>query len=124
MHSNEYFIYKHLFSIKLSCIFNLFLDPEMDDFVDTDSNRQRKVAQPPKEDSLAYHLPGGDVLVAAAGPHRMRLPKKQSVPKIYFGTRTHKQVSQIIRNKCKLILMILSFYLSSTYMQCGFCHVF
>ena len=123
MNSNEYFIYKHLFSIKLSCIFNLFLDPEMDDFVDTDSNRQRKVAQPPKEDSLAYHLPGGDVLVAAAGPHRMRLPKKQSVPKIYFGTRTHKQVSQIIRNKCKLILMILSFYLLSTYMQCRFCHV-
>ncbi len=79
----------------------------MDDFVDLDSNRQRKDVKPPKEESLAYHLPGGDLHVAAAGPHRIRLPKKQSVPKIYFGTRTHKQVSQIIRNLCKFILIIL-----------------
>ena len=28
----------------------------------------------------------------------LRMPKKQNVPKIYFGTRTHKQVSQIVRD--------------------------
>ena len=26
-----------------------------------------------------------------------RLPKRQKVPKIFFGTRTHKQVAQIVR---------------------------
>ncbi len=27
----------------------------------------------------------------------LRLPKRQRVAKIYFGTRTHKQVAQIVR---------------------------
>jgi Fanconi anemia group J protein len=73
-------------------------DPEMDDFVDPDSTKRKKPGGPPKEDSTAYHLPGGgEIHAAAAGPARLRLPKKQTVPKIYFGTRTHKQVAQIVR---------------------------
>jgi hypothetical protein len=33
---------------------------------------------------------------SAADP-LLRLPKRQRVAKIYFGTRTHKQVAQIVR---------------------------
>ena len=69
----------------------------MDDFVDSGPNPKKSL---PNEDSISYHLPGGDIQMAAAGTHTLRVPKKQSVPKIYFGTRTHKQVAQIVRKTC------------------------
>ena len=31
----------------------------------------------------------------------MRMVKRKTVPKIYFGTRTHKQIAQIIREMNK-----------------------
>ena len=30
-------------------------------------------------------------------PKMLRMPKRRKTPKIYFGTRTHKQVTQIVR---------------------------
>jgi hypothetical protein len=41
-------------------------------------------------------LPEGAVGGSSEEP-LLRLPKRQRVPKIYFGTRTHKQVAQIVR---------------------------
>ena len=70
----------------------MYLDP---DFVD--SSVKSKKAAP--DNNLAYHLPAGDLQLATAGPNYLKLPKKQQVPKIYFGTRTHKQVSQIVRKE-------------------------
>jgi hypothetical protein len=43
---------------------------------------------------------GGQLPAGAVGGSEeplLRLPKRQRVPKIYFGTRTHKQVAQIVR---------------------------
>ena len=50
------------------------------------------------ESSASYHLPppalpqGG-----VAGPPLLSIPKRRRCPKIYFGTRTHRQVAQIVR---------------------------
>ena len=52
-------------------------------------------------ESLAYHLPGNikQPLPGAASTtnQMLSMPKRKKCPKIYFGTRTHKQVAQIVR---------------------------
>ena len=52
-------------------------------------------------ESAAYHLPGNikQPLPGAvpAAKEALRMPKRKKCPKIYFGTRTHKQVAQIVR---------------------------
>ena len=65
-----------------------------DDFVSS-----KKVHQKPVESTVGYHLPGNTLskVDLANGPNYLKMPKKRKCPKIYFGTRTHKQVSQIIR---------------------------
>jgi len=73
-------------------------DPDDYDFVEPNAKRARPAVE---EDSVAFHLPPGpnqDPAAALGGcVPPLRMPKKQNVPKIYFGTRTHKQVSQIVR---------------------------
>ena len=50
------------------------------------------------EESAAYHLPGNIIHPPPADDKEpLRMPKRKKCPKIYFGTRTHKQVAQIIR---------------------------
>ena len=68
-----------------------FIDPDQVDFME----------------SAAYHLPRVEGVVkqripnlgygTATGPEFLVMPKKKKCPKIYFGTRTHKQVEQIVR---------------------------
>ena len=52
-------------------------------------------------ESISYHLPGIKQplpeAAPAAGKELLRMPKRKKCPKIYFGTRTHKQVAQIVR---------------------------
>ena len=52
------------------------------------------------ESSVDYHLPDLNMKNSSkpqTPPNLMKLPKKRRCPKIYFGTRTHKQVAQIVR---------------------------
>jgi len=60
-------------------------DPD-GDFVPAGTPQSRQPARPPSG-STPGPLP-------TSGP---RLPKRKRCPKIFFGTRTHKQVSQIVR---------------------------
>jgi len=74
------------------------VDPDDADFAEP---RSKKSGQP--EASYGYHVtpPLGDTRSggARAGnePQYLRMPKKRKCPRIYFGTRTHKQVAQIVR---------------------------
>ena len=51
-------------------------------------------------ESAAYHLPGNHQPLPGGPPTNnqpLSMPKRKKCPRIYFGTRTHKQVSQIVR---------------------------
>ena len=47
--------------------------------------------------SVNYHLPESGPVNKDRPPDLLRMPKRRKCPKIYFGTRTHKQVAQIVR---------------------------
>ena len=67
-----------------------------DDFVSAKAKKPKK----PVEASVDYHLPNQDFSIqknSNPGPNYMKMPKKRKCPKVYFGTRTHKQVAQIVR---------------------------
>jgi len=50
--------------------------------------------------STDYHLSGGQSDTVRP-PEKLKMPKRKKCPKIFFGTRTHKQVAQIVRElKC------------------------
>ena len=71
------------------------VDPDDADFADSGTKNSEK-----PEASYGYHLPPPPRPVGArAGnePQYLKMPKKKKCPRIYFGTRTHKQVAQIVR---------------------------
>jgi len=68
-------------------------DPDDEDFAEPGA---RKTARP-VEATPGYHLPGGDIKTVGSGAGYLRMPKRKKCPRIYFGTRTHKQVAQIVR---------------------------
>ena len=73
-----------------------FLPDDDDDFVSAGSKNLKS----PSESSVNVHLPCNDVQTSKPSethPSYLKMPKKRKCPKIYFGTRTHKQVSQIVR---------------------------
>ena len=47
--------------------------------------------------SVNYHLPESGPVNKDRPPDLLKMPKRRKCPKIYFGTRTHKQVAQIVR---------------------------
>ena len=47
--------------------------------------------------SVNYHLPQSGQINKDRPPDLLKMPKRKRCPKIYFGTRTHKQVAQIVR---------------------------
>jgi len=68
-------------------------DPDDADFYDP-----REAAKPVRPEVYAgYHLPDGDVKKVGSGAGYLRMPKRKKCPRIYFGTRTHKQIAQIVR---------------------------
>ena len=73
-----------------------FLPDDDDDFV----SNNPKILKNSSESSINYHLPSNDlegIKPSETHPNYLRMPKKRKCPKIYFGTRTHKQVAQIVR---------------------------
>ena len=68
-------------------------DDDDDDFVDGPPSKRIRSEEKPAEPKVAAAPPpaynAAEVLVKKI--------KKKTVPKIYFGTRTHKQITQIIR---------------------------
>ena len=74
------------------------VDPDDADFAEPGI---KKSGQP--EASYGYHVAPslGDTRSGGAGagnePQYLKMPKKKKCPRIYFGTRTHKQVAQIVR---------------------------
>ena len=47
--------------------------------------------------SVDYHIPDANLQNNDRPPIKLKMPRKKRCPKIFFGTRTHKQVSQIVR---------------------------
>ena len=101
----------HLINVRLSLVNvplisqNKFLDKDDDDFIEPSAKRLRRDGYDDK--SVGFHVPGGDVnppsgINPPPGINLLRMPKKQKVPTIFFGTRTHKQVSQIVRKPVNL----------------------
>ena len=86
-----------------------------EDVVDTDLDGGSGFFQQPDNSQDAFQDLAGDGLIPATKnrplstkipsdqgssvnqPERKKVMKRKKVPKIYFGTRTHKQISQIIR---------------------------
>jgi len=74
-------------------------DPDDDDFVEPNAKRARHDSAL-GDDLQDYHRPPGldqQESGGLEGPKLLRMPKRKKVPTIYFGTRTHKQVAQIVR---------------------------
>ena len=86
-----------------------------EDVVDTDLDGGSGFFQQPDNSQDAFEDLAGNGLIPATKnrplstkipsdqgssvnqPERKKVMKRKKVPKIYFGTRTHKQISQIIR---------------------------
>ncbi len=62
---------------------------DLDDFLDTADGNSSPPAKKPRPDEKSKRVP--------PPMSYTRKVKRKTVPKIYFGTRTHKQITQIIR---------------------------
>ena len=73
--------------------------PQADDDDDDFVNPELKKLKRQSASSMNYHLPPVYNNPGPTGtePNYLKMPKKRKCPKIYFGTRTHKQVAQIVR---------------------------
>ena len=77
-------------------------DDDDDDFV-SGMGRLARPKMPTKSNNVPPPLQTVPIPSHAQPAPQMRKVKKKTVPKIYFGTRTHKQIAQIIRELNKTV---------------------